>query len=472
MKAYDDRCKDLFSCVLQNGASNLRMVPDFLILGTKGLFNDIWGDLFRIIAEYFKITEGGVIGSDEFMDFIDSAGDLSDEKRSAYEATFAELLDRHVNPSAFRYYVTRLLDLFKFSQGSKILSNAQVVLQSQLTIGKKTYEGYEGMRDIVLKGIYDIDRVTVPTVTDGNVMEEAQKIMEEYASLKCCQDNAATGFTRIDKCTGGMHPGELWLWIGFTGEGKTFSCINIAYHVAFKQRKNVLFLTSETVRSVVRRRLISRHARELYKEGINLTAWKKGELDPESLKRLQDTLNDMETRKGEYGRFELLQMPSGATTDFVSASLASYQSSFNIDLCILDSIHLLQPKKPRQSSYAELDDMLIDIKSIIVSHNSGKGIPLISPWHVNRSSWEKAKEDGRYTKSSLAKTSEAERQADVIVSILKEENGWRELKGAIIKNRDGEELEEFSLACDLSHGFIGNQVKTNLEDDFKLLEVS
>jgi hypothetical protein len=153
-----------------------------------------------------------------------------------------------------------------------------------------------------------------------------------------------------------------------------------------EQRENVLFLTCEMIRSVVRRRIISRHARELYKVGINLTSWKKGELKPESLKVLQDTLNDMETRKGEYGRFELLQMPSGATTDFVSASLASYQASFNIDLCILDSIHLLQPKKTRQSSYAELDDMLIDIKSIIVSHNNGKGVPLISPWHVNRSS--------------------------------------------------------------------------------------
>jgi len=231
-------------------------------------------------------------------------------------------------------------------------------------------------------------------------------------------------------------------------------------------------MTNETVRSVVRKRLVSRHALELTGKGVNLTAWKKGELDPESLERLRGTLDDMERRKGEYGRVELFQLPSDATIDFVSASLATYQASFNVDVCILDSVHLLQPKKPRDSYFAELDDTLIDIKKVIVSHNKGKGVPLLTPWHVNRASWEKAKEEGRYTKSSLARTAEAERQADVSVSILREEGDSRRLRGSIIKNRDGEELEELSLSCDFGHGFIGDGIEsTPFEFDTLLLKL-
>jgi hypothetical protein len=224
------------------------------------------------------------------------------------------------------------------------------------------------------------------------------------------------------------------------------------------------------VRSLVRRRLISRHAKHLFGGGIDLTAWKTGGLSNESYDVFQKTLKDMKDRRNEYGAFYVLQMPSNATTDYVSAALTRCQTKFNVDLCVLDAIHLLKPKKNRQSSYAELDDMLTEISKIIVSHNDGRGVPLISPWHTNRSSWEKAKENGVYLKSCLAKTAEAERTADVIVTILREDGRENELRGAIIKSRDGEELPEFYLTYDFSQGYVGDNLidEVDPEDIFKL----
>ena len=84
----------------------------------------------------------------------------------------------------------------------------------------------------------------------------------------------------------------------------------------------------------------------------------------------------------------------------------------------------------------------------------------MSPWHTNRSSWENAKEKSVYTKSSLAKSSEAERSADVIVTILREQELDNGLRGSIIKSRDGEELPEFYLTCDFDHGYIGDSLVT------------
>jgi hypothetical protein len=65
-----------------------------------------------------------------------------------------------------------------------------------------------------------------------------------------------------------------------------------------------------------------------------------------------------------------------------------------------------------------------------------------------------------YTKSSLAKSSEAERSADVIVTILREQELDTGLRGSIIKSRDGEELPEFYLTCDFDQGYIGDSLVT------------
>lgn len=462
MKSYDERCMDVFSCLVQHGPLDEVIIYDFLDLGHKKVFNGIWQDLYLIITGYHKLT-GRLIGHYEFRDSIASAKEIRENWKNDVLNVYDRLSAHQIGAGSFKYHAHKLVDLYKTHHGSKVLAESDKVLASQ---------GYEGMRELLLKGLYDIDRVSVPTFTEGNVMDEADDIMKEYSKIQSDRDHAKTGLTEIDKRTGGFYPGELWLWAGYSGDGKTFSCVNIAYDIAYKQKRNVVFFTTETVRSVVRRRLVARHARELTGKGLDLTKWKKGELSDEDNERLQHALNDMRANEVEYGVFELQQLPADATTDYVAVVLARCQDRFDIDLCILDSIHLLRSKKQRQSSYAELDDTLIDIKKLIVAHNNGKGVPLLSPWHVNRASWEKAREDGRYTKASLAKTGEAERQADVIVSIFKEENGSRDLKGAILKNRDGEELEEFYLQYNFNQGYIGNRKLFNPADDLNLFEVN
>jgi hypothetical protein len=60
----------------------------------------------------------------------------------------------------------------------------------------------------------------------------------------------------------------------------------------------------------------------------------------------------------------------------------------------------------------------------------------------------------------------------VIVSIFKKENGVRDLRGSILKNRDGEELEELYLQYNFNQGYIGNRKLFNPADDLNLFEVN
>jgi replicative DNA helicase len=451
----NEHIADLFSCVLQYGSKDSEIFFQFSSIDAEQLLEGIWLNLYQVIVEYYRKTIT-IIEEEELNIIIDDTR-LSEEEKEKYKQLFSDLRKRKVKKEAFNFYIHRLKNKVLRDKSYVMLVKANQALTSKLKVGKNTFTGYKGMKRLLTETMYSIDRIVAEYSPEGDVNQETDEVLDEYKKIKVVDDNILTGFSKIDKCTGGLYPGELWLWAGYAAEGKTFSCINIGYHAAYIQRKNVLYLTSETVRSVVRRRLISRHALELTKRGINLTDWKKGELTDESYEALQNTLKDMKDGNKEYGVFHILQMPANADTDFVAAALTRCQALFNVDLCILDSIHLLKPKKTRQSSYAEIDDMLIEINKIIVSHNDGRGVPLISPWHTNRASWEKAKEEGIYTKSALARSGEAERSADVIITILREDWSDNQLRGSIIKNRDGEELSEFYLQCDFKHGYIGDE---------------
>lgn len=454
MKSKTDYICDLFACILQNGTNAIDFVLRLANTCTGQIFPGDWHKLYQIIFGYYRLT-GKIISRDKFIDYLNSPSIKSEGKNKKFERLFDQCMSRKVMPDDFNFYLEQLIDFTTSEESRKMLTNAQLAVTGTLKIERQEYQGYSGLRKYLFEQIHDIDRLVVDYSPEGDVNEEIDDVLREYENLKIQDENISTGFSEIDKCTGGLYPGELWLWVGYTGEGKTFSCINIGHHAAYTQGKNVLYLTSETVRSVVRRRLISRHARHLTDSVISLSAWKKGELTNESEELLKNTMNDM--RNGsDYGIFHILQMPANADTDFVAAALTRCQGRFNVDLCILDSIHLLNPKKARQSEFSELGDMLIEIKKIIVSHNNGRGVPLLSPWHTNRSSWENAKEKGFYTKSALAKSSEAERCADVIVTILREQELDNELRGSIIKSRDGEELPEFYLTYNFDQGYIGD----------------
>jgi replicative DNA helicase len=447
---------DVFACVLQHGSKDPEIIFQFITFDADQMVEGIWFNLYRTIDRYFKLT-GKIISEDEFAKIIDDS-QLPEEEQENYIKLFSGLSKRKVKSDAFKFYIDRLKNKVMFDKSYAMLGKANQALASGLTVGQKNYKGYSGMRQYLTETMYDIDSLVTEYSPEGEVNEETDEALNEYANMKEGGVYISTGFSEVDKCTGGLFPGELWLWVGYTGEGKTFSCINIGHNAAYVQRKNVLYLTSETVRNVVIRRLISRHAKHLFGSGIDLTAWKTGKLPDESAEIMRKTSKDMKETKNEYGAFYVIQMPGNATTDYVAAALTRCQAKFNVDLCILDSINLLSPKKHRQSEYSEVGDMLNEIKKIIVSHNNGRGVPLISPWHTNRASWDSAKKDGYYTKSALAKTGEAERSADVIVTILHQNSIKNELKGSIIKSRDGQELEEFYLNFDFSQGYIGDSL--------------
>lgn len=442
----------------------------------KSTDDDIFSEknkvIFTVIKQVYLRTFSRLT-SDLFVDVL-RVNKVAEEKIADYDLTFKDLKEiRSPSDAQFSFSVVLLQEDVRREKMGNSLVEAMEILERGKKVGKKSLKGYKDARDYLFNDVANIDKDFTDMVVDGDANEETDEILKEYSEVK--ENTGAvlfTGYNDVDTMVGGFGGGELFLIAGYTGDCKTMSSINIAHNAVFKQRKNVVYMTGETLRTQVRRRFVSLHSRDRkfgYRKGLSYDDLKRSSLDEKEMDVFRSVLDDMKT--GDYGKFQILQFPKKATIDYVAQQVSRYQGVFNVDLLIVDEARLLGSRKKRVQRWEELDEILLGLKQIAVTHNGGKGIPVITPYQIRRSDWRSAIDDkAPYNKACLANSSEAERSADIIMTHLKvpisSGGSSNQLKCSIIKNRDGAELAEFFLETDLQSCYIGStrQSSNVLED--------
>lgn len=135
----------------------------------------------------------------------------------------------------------------------------------------------------------------------------------------------------------------------------------------------------------------------------------------------------------------------------MEARLLRVRRQFPVDLLVIDYLALLRSERRRESDREELGSIIKAAKQLATTFDDGRGVPVISPWQVNRSSKEAAAKAGMYTTAALAETAEATNSSDVIVSLLEPEDNtsrFADLRAQVLKNRDGETHNSIPLMVD------------------------
>jgi len=469
--------KRVLACVLSEKAA-VSFVGRFSELDRElgeGFFSSRCRAVYKVVSNYYKLCYSR-ISRDEFVEALDSAK-IDPTVIVEYVSLFEEIESGEpVSEGNFRFAVAVLKERTYEDRLFGVLEETIKILGgSRKSVGDAKVAGYASARAYLSMKIADLDSQDQEVVLDGNVVEEAGELMEEYVLIKNSpiRGGVSTGFREIDEITGGFRPGDLVLVAGYSGDGKSMSCINVAHNLVFNQGKNVVYATGETLRSQVRRRLISLRSRNPqfgYPEGLKSSVMKIGGFNEEQESVYRAVLEDLGSSK--YGNFVILQFPRNATVEFLANQLIRYSSKFDVDCFIIDELRLLSSPRRRQSRWEELDDIILSVKNLGVSYNKGKGIVVVSPYQVRREDWKKAVTEGKsYNRSCLANCSESERSADFIWSVfdMPLENGGNpsELKCAILKNRDGEVIPEFYLQKDFSTCYVGSRSTPSLDiDDF------
>lgn len=243
--------------------------------------------------------------------------------------------------------------------------------------------------------------------SSGDVVPVNDVLFEAFQMIdRRMQGEAAgvpTGFTDLDKLTGGLHDSELIILAARPSMGKTALATNIAEHVAVDSGLTTLFVSLEMSRlELVQRMLCSRGK-------INGHKFRSGFLSAEDREKLVRAA-------GELSRGQLLidDSPSKTVTE-IAAVARRLKRRAGLRLVVIDYLQLIEPdnpKDPRQEQVAKITRRLKTLARELK-------IPILCLAQLNRQT-EVAK-DNRPRLSHLRESGAIEQDADVVMFVHREE---------------------------------------------------
>ena len=416
--------------------------------------------MFKFIVHFYQKVDG-VLTKAGLLDIL--ARIKYDAGRVAlFSETFDALAAREVDDTDFFWALSELQEDYAEANLKEVLtSSMEITTKGIVRSNGEVLQGQEDARAFLSEKLATLDQeLNKDSSPHGDMRDEGALILAEYEERQLARSEnrlagVRFGIRDLDEKVGGLQPGELILSAGYSSDGKTSLCVQLAWSAAVEQGKNVLFLSTETVNTVIRRKLIARHSRSSafeswgLPEGLNTRNLKEGSLNAHEYEFLQHVVQDFGSE--DYGHMYIHQVPRMASMEVIEQIMNATQKKFNVDLVVCDYLALLRPTGVRSTDRESLSGILKNAKQISTTFNKGAGVPFVSPWQVNRASKEAANSIGMYTSQSLAETAEATNTPDVIVSLLAPVDNtarYAELTAQVLKNRDGETANGIQIEVD------------------------
>lgn len=412
---------------------------------------------YRLLLTYFTLT-GGVPAPKEWRELLTRNG-VEPAVREGLEGIYKRLFTAEkVSDHGWKFAI----EAMKIDRQTELFIEAQTETMRILTEGMSDDRGdrqygYKSAYAFLAQRMGAIDALaaTIDSLPEGNVMEEGERLWSDYQDRKTSKVHLGvqTGLETLDNVTFGAQPGEFWLLAAYAGHGKSQTLTNIAYQ-AVMDGQNVVYITLETLRDQVSRRFITRHTSNPKfgaHEGLQYNDIKSGHLIPEDEELLKRVLADIKSE--DYGRFEVVWLPRGTNVNQIKMKLDILESLFRIDLVIVDYAGLMGAGRRVERRQEGLVEILQGLKGMATGHARGRGVPVLSAYQTSRQKLDDARSSGGYTLDSLAETAEAERSADLVLTLLRQHDEDTELHAQILKYRDGQKAE-FYLETDFSRSFL------------------
>ena len=225
----------------------------------------------------------------------------------------------------------------------------------------------------------------------------------------------STGFTRLDEMTGGMHGGELLIVAGRPSMGKTALALNIAQHVALRNKQTVAVFSLEMSKESLLTRMLCAAAR------VDSQRFRAGYLTQEERRKLNQALH------------ELVEAPlyiddtAGLHLMDMHAKLRRLKSERGeIGLVIVDYLQLMSGRGRFENRNQEVSALSRGMKLLAKELN----VPMMVLSQLSRAV-ETRQGDHRPQLSDLRESGSIEQDADLVGFIFREE----------VYNRDREDLK-------------------------------
>jgi len=376
--------------------------------------------------------------------------------------------------------LSRLRDLYRRRElYAAAFAFQDILAAGRAEVGGVEYWGIAGARTFMIGKLAEMVRQS--EVQSAELREAMRDIDQDYEEIERAPDSYAvpTGIAEIDGLIGGVRPGDLCLIAGYTGQGKSSLMLQMAYTAVVRFKRTIVWGSGEMTLQDIKWRLLSRHSAEVAARGrgwvrkhypgfdpdacIGAVAYadmRRGRVDP-ALKPFLFEVVKEDWVAASYGRFHSFIFDRDDTVEAVHTRFMTYG---DLDVAFIDRLDNIWDPMMAKNRSEGLGNVVQKAKALALTFQ-GQGVPLLGCYQVSRAGHNRAERAGRYDLMSLALTAEAERMADVIVTILQKrrDNTYADPEKVarnvcslgVIKNRGGEIDEEIEVEQDLATGAFG-----------------
>lgn len=418
---------------------------------------------YRIFADiFYELTKQRIVLSDDVLRDYLKNNNMNSEQAIAAEKVYQECQSTTFDVGEFNFYFTEL----KKQRADRILRNTlsgmdengnPIVLKGKQIpsipdLLNKSKDPYEASK-LLKQAVIEIDQlVQKDPIIRVNMRDRWESKLKEYEEKKVNKAKAVgilTGFGPFDDMTRGIGPGEMFLFCGKPGAGKSQCLHNIARRM-FRDGKNLLLFSLEMPHDQYEDRFISCFSK------INTRRMQLGALTPDEERLYRESWKKVGTAPNQL---EIVDFPN-VNSFRIEIELGRALDKFVPDCVIVDYLGIMKPNdKASVADWEAQGRIAEELRQVARIYK----VPVISAVQLNRSKDKSADTDRLSRSDIIAQT------ADAIVMINDKSKDDNELsdqmKLTVIKNRKGESSFEFGMYKNFETATIENlpSYKSTLE---------
>lgn len=352
-----------------------------------------------------------------------------------YGGSFVDLFEREVEEQAVAVFVSKAKLAIKIAKDGAEVTRGVTVKGADEAVAFAFSE---------LKGAPKLMQGGVP----ANMKDAGPALLDLYQQRKNNPQEAygvMTGYGIFDSAWHGLKKKQLTFLAGFGGHLKSTLMVNIIVNSAVDGGYNQFLASSEMPADDLKMMMVAIHSGNPKFNGVHrplsFNRYLAGALSAQE-EQFMMTVQDDLLNNSQHGSIRVID--SGEFTSFGSIiqRVTRDHADEEVDSLWVDYITRL----PLDAKYRGMEitharnETIADAKRLAMQFDQGKGLPVNSPFQVNREGYKHAKaNEGRMNKTALAQYNAAEKEADNIGYIFfdSEEEATSEPKVGLLKARWG-----------------------------------
>lgn len=270
------------------------------------------------------------------------------------------------------------------------------------------YEGKESLEtilDTTEKKVFELcqKRNTEDIVPIRQVVVNALDKIQAAYMAKGTVTGIPTGFIDLDYMTSGMQPSDLVLIAARPSMGKTAFVLNIAEHMAFKEKKGVMIFSLEMSKEQLVNRIFSLESR------VEAQHLRNGKLDDSEWEKLVEAASNI-------GKSNLaIDDTPGISIGELRSKCRKYKMDHPLDIVIIDYLQLMSGNGKTDSRQQEISEISRSLKGLARELN----VPVVALSQLSRAVEQRP--DHRPMMSDLRESGAIEQDADVVMFIYRDD---------------------------------------------------